>query len=322
MNDKEFSKILEKLPRNLVCEIEENNQRKNYSILERAQFQEALRKLLQKEFNPGRKTVAKNHENCQQIGTLKSLGVDRVDDLIGKMTGQSKETVRKNRIIYEAHNKNPEKIGKLIDKADKGIASYTMLYRIAQRSERPPPELLPKGEYSVISADPPWQYSLSQNGAAEDQYPTMPTQEICKMGSELPAAKDSVLFLWATIPKLKDALEVINTWDYEYKTAIVWEKEKDGQIQNNGIGYWVNSSAELLLIGVKGKPGLPETRFPGVIRAPRRRHSQKPEIIYELIEKAYPKRSYLELFARHPTPRPGWTYWGNETNKIPEDGQI
>jgi N6-adenosine-specific RNA methylase IME4 len=34
-------------------------------------------------------------------------------------------------------------------------------------------------------------------------------------------------------------------------------------------------------------------------------------LVYELIERAYPLASKLELFARGVT-RSGWTFWGNE----------
>lgn len=312
MSEPDFSEILKILPKDLACEIEENNQRKNYGILEIAEIQEILRKRLQQEFTPGRKPRVGNSENCQKLDTLRSFGITRIDELVGKMTGQSKETVRKNRIIYNAVQKKPE-LGNIIDKVDQGKASYTMLYKTAQRKSKPKPEPFPNGKFPNIYADPPWQYGLSQSGAAEDHYPTMSTEEICNLGSELPAAKNSVLLLWATIPNLDEAFTVIKAWSFEYKTAIVWEKEKNGQIQRNGIGYWVNSAAEMLLIAVKGKPELPETRFPGVVQAPRTKHSQKPEIFYDLIEKAFPNMARLELFARNSHPRKGWTYWGNES---------
>jgi N6-adenosine-specific RNA methylase IME4 len=48
-----------------------------------------------------------------------------------------------------------------------------------------------------------------------------------------------------------------------------------------------------------------------VIDARRRRHSQKPDEAYALLEAMYPAASKLELFARGPT-RPGWTSWGNQ----------
>ena len=40
------------------------------------------------------------------------------------------------------------------------------------------------------------------------------------------------------------------------------------------------------------------------------RHSQKPEISYEIIERLYPDCRKLELYARRE--RDGWDSWGNE----------
>ncbi|GAH07695.1 unnamed protein product, partial [marine sediment metagenome] len=41
------------------------------------------------------------------------------------------------------------------------------------------------------------------------------------------------------------------------------------------------------------------------------KHSEKPEIVYEMIEKMY-TGPYIELFARPTEERSNWTYWGNE----------
>ncbi|KKL76226.1 hypothetical protein LCGC14_2047040, partial [marine sediment metagenome] len=41
-----------------------------------------------------------------------------------------------------------------------------------------------------------------------------------------------------------------------------------------------------------------------------KRHSQKPEIAYQIIERLYPNANRLELFARQK--RKGWDVWGNE----------
>jgi N6-adenosine-specific RNA methylase IME4 len=43
-----------------------------------------------------------------------------------------------------------------------------------------------------------------------------------------------------------------------------------------------------------------------------KRHSQKPEIAYQIIERLYPTQSRLELFAR--AKRDGWHCWGNEVD--------
>lgn len=63
----------------------------------------------------------------------------------------------------------------------------------------------------------------------------------------------------------------------------------------------------------------PETnrRFPSVIHHPRGRHSAKPEQVYELLERAYPRASKLELFRRGDA-RPGWMIWGNQAEPAEE----
>jgi N6-adenosine-specific RNA methylase IME4 len=69
---------------------------------------------------------------------------------------------------------------------------------------------------------------------------------------------------------------------------------------------------EHYLLGRRGRFRAPRpgTLPLGVIHAPRRRHSEKPEELQDRIEQTYPGLRYLEMFARRP--RPGWTVWGME----------
>lgn len=169
---------------------------------------------------------------------------------------------------------------------------------------------LPEGVFDVIYADPPWQYdfSLSDRGDPEVHYETMTTQEICAL--KIPAAENAILFLWATNPKLPEALEVMAAWGFKYRSNMVWIK------QHFGTGYYIRGQHELLLIGKKAEMDVPaeEDRPSSVITADKREHSRKPDEVYALIEKMYPNRHYLELFARGT--REGWTSWGNEIGKL------
>ena len=164
----------------------------------------------------------------------------------------------------------------------------------------------PSGEYSVIYADPPWRYEYSQSESREieNQYPTMDLDSICNLA--VPAADDCVLFLWATSPKLEDAMRVIDSWGFTYRTCAIWDKQKIG------MGYYFRQQHELLLVATKGSPPVsdPSDRVSSVISAPRGEHSRKPEIIYEVIESMYHGRPMVELFCREP--REGWAVWGNE----------
>jgi len=163
------------------------------------------------------------------------------------------------------------------------------------------------GLYDVVLADPPWTYGNSGfKGAAADHYPTMETDDICALPVKDHTIEASVLFLWVTNPLLEDGLRVLKAWGYEYKTNIAWVKDK-----GTHLGFYVNGYHELLLIGVRGSMLPYDKPLPrSVLESPRRKHSQKPDEVYDMIEKMYPGLSYLEMFAR--SEREGWKQWGNE----------
>lgn len=161
--------------------------------------------------------------------------------------------------------------------------------------------------YHVIYADPPWRYehAVSSSREIENQYPTMSLDDLCEL--DVPAADDAVLFLWATSPKLEEALEVLRAWRFTYRTNAVWVKDRIG------MGYYVRQRHELLLIGARGELPTPlaGARYDSVIEAPRGRHSEKPTIVYDMLEDMYPEFELLELFARRKYSE-RWTAWGNE----------
>jgi len=165
---------------------------------------------------------------------------------------------------------------------------------------------LPEGKFSVIYADPPWQYDNSGfNESADNQYPTMPVEDICELPISKLADKTTVLFLWATNPLLPEALRVLNSWGFEYKTNIAWIKD-----MGRGKGWYLKSKHELLLIGVKPESPHPAERPDSCFEADRGTvHSRKPERAYEIIESMYPGNK-IELFSRNH--REGWEAWGNE----------
>jgi len=168
---------------------------------------------------------------------------------------------------------------------------------------------LPKGKYNVIYADPPWKYEHppmgDSNRSIERHYPTLELEKIKSM--QIPAAEDSVLFIWATAPKLAEVIEVINAWGFNYRTCCIWDKKIIG------MGYWFRNRHELLLVATKGDfpPPPVESRPPSVYEERRGEHSRKPDYFYQMIEKMYPNGKYLELFARRKW-NDKWTVWGNE----------
>lgn len=167
-----------------------------------------------------------------------------------------------------------------------------------------------KGPYDVIIADPPWQYdeASTESRAIENQYRTATLAEIKEDVPE--AAEKSVLFLWATAPKLLEAIDVLQSWQFGYRTNAVWDK------QIAGMGFWFRGQHELLLVGTRGEFPPPEDflRVSSVFSEKRSDHSRKPECVFEWIEKVWPEASKLEMYSRRA--RPGWAIHGNEVGNV------
>lgn len=177
---------------------------------------------------------------------------------------------------------------------------------------------LPSLRYGVIVADPEWRFEpysreTGMDRAADNHYPTSATEIIATRPVATIAADDCVLFLWATVPMLVDAMEVLKAWGFEYKSHAIWDKV------HVGTGYWFRNRHELLLVGTKGDIPAPAMgdQFASVMTIARKEHSAKPEQFLEMIEQYYPNLPKIELNRRGP-PRPGWHCWGLEagTNDV------
>lgn len=176
------------------------------------------------------------------------------------------------------------------------------------------------GGYKVLLSDPPWNYSNNGGlGAAENHYPTMKVADICALPVKRLAAKDAVLFMWATWPTLPDAFKVISAWGFEYKTlAFNWVKyhEESGKKCFGG-GFWTRANTEPCFIAVRGEP---PRRVNNAIRqlieeeeallAPRQEHSAKPTEARERIVQLMGDIPRIELFTRSRVE--GWDCWGNQ----------
>lgn len=170
---------------------------------------------------------------------------------------------------------------------------------------------LPNKKYGVIYADPEWRFEVysrdtGMDRAADNHYPTSATDAICARPVGSITADDCVLFLWATVPMLPDALKVMSAWGFTYKSHCIWTKDRVGT------GYWFRNAHELLLVGTRGNVPAPAmgTQWPSTVEARVGKHSAKPERFYELIEGYFPNLPKIELNARRA--RPGWDAWGNE----------
>ena len=178
------------------------------------------------------------------------------------------------------------------------------------------------GNYSIIYADPPWQYQRNKvQGAAENHYPTMGIDELCALPVADLAAPDSALFLWATFPQLPEALRLIEAWGFRYKSvAFVWlKKNKKADSWFYGLGFWTRGNAEICLLATKGHPKRKAANIHQFIISPIEAHSKKPDEAREKIVALMGDLPRVELFARQSPP--GWEVWGNEVKSmIPDFG--
>ncbi len=178
---------------------------------------------------------------------------------------------------------------------------------------------LPAKRFGVIYADPEWRFEprsreTGMDRSPDNHYPTSPTAEIAARPVGDIASEDCVLFLWATVPMLPDALTVMEAWGFRYVSQCVWVKDRPGE--QRGPGYWFTVEHEILLVGTRGNIPAPAlgTQWRSVIIAPVGEHSEKPDVFYELIESYYPNLPKIELNARRA--RAGWEGWGNELPEI------
>src|SRR3546814_18049042 len=68
------------------------------------------------------------------------------------------------------------------------------------------------------------------------------------------ADKPSHLYLWVPNALLKEGMEVMSAWGFQYKTNLIWHKiRKDGGPDGRGVGFYFRNVTEVILFGVRGK---------------------------------------------------------------------
>lgn len=210
-------------------------------------------------------------------------------------------------------------------------------------------------KFNIIYVDPAWTYddkAQAGNRGASCKYELMTEQDMALLPVEDIAADNCVLFMWATYPKLREALDLGALWGFTYKTvAFTWVKQNqawaalmgwldahlfqrshgapgpDGadrigickmiarltpQRWFMGMGRWSRSNAEICLLFVKGNPQRYSADVNQIIDSPRLQHSAKPAEVRDRIERLCGKVPRVELFAR--TKAPGWVALGYDVD--------
>jgi N6-adenosine-specific RNA methylase IME4 len=173
---------------------------------------------------------------------------------------------------------------------------------------------LPNGQYRVIYADPPWRYNDARNTGdhrqstgALDHYNDETLEKLKTLDMKSIAAPDCVLFCWATFPLFEDALEVVESWGFTYKTAFVWDKG------HGSFGNYHDAEAELLIVATSGSNITPDVdkKEKQIQQFARGKHSAKPDEWRQMIDRLYVLGPRVILFHRGPCPK-GWAVWGAE----------
>lgn len=173
-------------------------------------------------------------------------------------------------------------------------------------------------KYQIIYADPPWRQSKGgkknvrpdSSGKALD-YPVISLDEIQEILKKAGDKSDEnrVLFLWTIDKYLFEAERIAVELGYKLHARMIWNK-----VTGIPAAFTVRYGHEYLLYMYHGKllkvakneRGKIHTVFTEQVK----KHSQKPDEAYKIIERLYPEANRLELFARRC--RRGWDSWGNE----------
>lgn len=202
--------------------------------------------------------------------------------------------------------------------------------------------------YRTIVADPPWDYAGKTppwRSTSEQTYALMTVEAITALPVSDLATDDAHLYLWAVLPMMREAFDVVSAWGFAPETVLTWCKP------GPGLGGGFRGNTEHLIVARRGWSSVNPTcadcggRARGARRcscerpswrvrgeplgehevqrrsfldtadgtwyaAPRGAHSEKPDLFMDLIERMSPAPR-LEMFARRD--RLGWETWGNES---------
>ena len=173
-------------------------------------------------------------------------------------------------------------------------------------------------KYQILQIDPPWRQSKGgkknvrpNSSGKELDYNVMSLNDIKRIifkASEL-ATENHVLFLWTIEKFLPEAEQMAKELGYKLHARMIWNKVTgipSAFTIRYGHEYMLYLYKEKLLPVAKEERGKIHSVFTEQVK----KHSQKPEIAYKIIERLYPNTKKLEVFARRK--KQGWDVWGNE----------
>jgi len=220
----------------------------------------------------------------------------------------------------------------MLDQLSSGILApphpFAGLRRHGYRCILADPALAFTSYTSIQSANP------QSNRDIRRHYKVMSTEKVIELPVRDLVAKDGChLLLWTSPPNIERSVMILRGWGFKFSSkAFCWIKLRRGfdalQMRclplleddlHFSLGLTTRKGSEDVLLGRRGNCRRIAKNIREVVLSPVREHSRKPDEIYTRIER-YCAGPYVELFAR--TRRPGWDYWGDQTDMFPpDDGQ-
>jgi len=178
-------------------------------------------------------------------------------------------------------------------------------------------------KYQIIYADPPWLFhrkmkSSGKGGsylALERHYKTKTTKfnDLKKLNVAGITAETAMCFMWTTDGHIKQAIDLMESWGFKYKTVgFYWIKKYQSGKQVCFMGAYTMKCGELCLLGTKGSATklIKNPKVRSLLEEKRQEHSKKPDEARKRIVSFVGDIPRIELFARQKTE--GWDVWGDE----------
>ncbi len=186
-------------------------------------------------------------------------------------------------------------------------------------------ELTEQKKYSIIYADPPWNFNNKKTGGsmksgAASKYLTTGIEGLKRIDVKSITDDDAILFMWYVGAMPQEAINLVHEWGFTLKNmnGFVWNKITQKNKPHFGMGFYTRAGSESVIIATKGKFKPASHSVRAVFSAEEQiqfegkasKHSEKPGQVRDLIVELCGDLPRLEMFAREAAT--GWDVFGNE----------
>lgn len=182
--------------------------------------------------------------------------------------------------------------------------------------------------YRLVYLDPAWAFKAGPAKNPGQKYRVMKLKDIMALPvRDLAHPEGMRVYMWVTVPHLRNGFRVFDAWGVRYSSARFWVKlwpSEDGMFvypdsMSRGTGYEHSSDVEVLMLGKIGRPAkAPNPKPRNSFFDPRREHSRKPDAIREWLATTFPGPR-AELFSRAGDSR--WDHWGDQAGTFAHNPQ-